>query len=481
MNNYKLYRWLLKKESITITVLLLVCLGLRVFNFASASIWSDEGATMYLAHKTPKGLWKISISDVNPPLYGWIVHYWAKFFGYTHVSFRSFSIVCSFFTALVLYRTGRKFFNYLTGLFAAIIFTISNFHIYYAEEARCYAFIGFLTAISLYYLISFIKYGNKKALIGLTLANMAMLYTHYISGFLFIGEGLVVFLCFYNRIKLVAFYIFSQTLVLCAFLPWFFSSWIKVDGFANSWYPELSYELVYNYFLSTFNSEKVMILWLVLIGLALLLVFLERFRPKVKPLFLLFLLSVIPLSIICIITLFYVRIFYDRYELFATVPMFLFLGFLIASIRLGTWFRLFIMIVVLFYAVPNIKVDAFRGIAWDAACTTGNALIDGKTSVLLHPHYASGCYDYYGLRWAYLNDYESLQKNREQQYNTFRVMDTNSIKQFRGKLYDRVMYYSTHYWENDNKAVEKFLLKDHEQVFFKEFWGVRLYIFQRKK
>lgn len=480
MNNYKTYKWFLSKESVFVLMLLLSCLALRVFNFVSASICSDEGATMYLAHKSVGELWKISVNDVNPPLYGWIVHYWANLFGYSHVAFRSLSIVCSFLTAVVLFKTGKKYFNFFTGAVSSILFVASNMHIYYAEEARCYAMIGLFCSLSIYFLLDFLKNKKTSALIGLSIINLLILYTHYIAGFLFAAEGLAAIIFFYNRFKLLGLYILSQALILAAFLPWFFSSWFKVDGFGNSWYPKLSYELIRGFFIQTFNAENALILFLILIGLSISFFFIRKNKPKRKMFLSLFILGFLPLTIICLITQYYVRIFFDRYELFATLPLFLFMGYLISSFRLGIWFRTLIVLTYLFFALPNVKVDAFRNQEWDRACIAGSALADDKTSILLYPHYATGCFDYYALNWAYVNDYNGLQNNREK-YNVFPVLDTNHIKDFQGKLFDRVMFYSTHYWENDNKAIEKFLLQTHDQVFYKEFWGVRLYIFQKRK
>ena len=480
--NYSWYKSFLKKELIVLTSILLLCFGLRVFNFSSASLWVDEAYTMMLAHQKTHDIVKTSVNDINPPLYGIVVRKWAKHFGFTHVSLRFFSVICSILTGIILYRIGRKYFNYLTAVSAVLFYSFSNLQIYYAEEARGYALAGLLCAASTYYFLSFIRHKKTVTLVMLTLMNILILYTHYVAGFLFVAQAIIAVLFFYNKFRFLWKYLLSQLIALSAFLPWFLSSWFKLDGFQIGWLPELSFGVIEYFFIQVLNSKTILILilfWL-LISFILFLVF--KNNRKLKQYFVIFTLGVMPLILICLSTQYYVRLFLDRYILFSTVSMFIFFGFIFSSVRIHLLFKTLMIGIYLYLAIANVKVDAFRNEEWDRACATGAALTNDTTTVLLNPPYIKFCFDYYNLRWAYDNDYKHIEQIRTK-HNIFAVGDTNSIKDLSYRLGNRIIFYSSHYWggDNDKKTIESFLSKTYNQTYLHQFWNVRLYVYEKKQ
>lgn len=477
--NYSWYKYLLKRENLVVFVILFVCFALRICNFSSASIWQDEGYSLMLAHQKPADIIKISVHDINPPLYGLAIHYWAKFFGYSEAAIRFLSVIFSFFTGLVLYRTGRKFFNYLTAITAVLFFSFSNLQIYYAEEARGYAMVCFFCSLSIYFFLDFVKYKKRKALILLTIVNALVLYTHYVAGILFIGEAIAIVFAFYNRFKFISKFILSQIISGVIFIPWFLKAFSKLGGFTVNWLPELSKELIYQFFLNVFNHKY--ILFVIAAWLLISLIFVLKFgtRKKQKLYFILLLLSTMPLLVICLANLYYTKIFYDRYVLFITIPMFIFLGYIFSSVKIHLAFKTILMSSYLYFAITSVQVTAFRNEAWKEACSVGDAFKTERTSVILQPSYSIYPYEYYALRWTYINDYKNLEKDLSKK-NVFPVFDTSGVVTVMDKLKDRVIFYSSHYWFNDNKGVENLLLRDYKQIFFREYYGVRVYVFEKK-
>ena len=479
--NYSWYRFLLKKELVIVLAIMLLCFGLRIFNFSSASLWVDEAYTLMLSHQKTHDIVKISINDINPPLYGITVRKWAKTFGYSHESIRFFSVLCSLLTGIVLYRIGRKFFNYFTAIAAVLFFSFSNLQIYYAEEARGYAMACALCAFSIYYFLSFLTHKKYSALIGLFVANTFVLYTHYVAGFLFVAEGLIAIALLFKQRKKLFWFIISQILALGSFLPWFLLSWFSLDGFQIGWLPELSFEGFKFFFMQVLNSEVTLILLLVWIAVSIVLFFVAKNRRKLKLYFALLILSSLPMILICLSTEYYVRLFLDRYILFTTVLMFLFFAYMFAAVRMHLMFKIILLGTYLYFAGSNVQISAFRNEEWDRACLTGAALTNENTSVLLNPPYLKYVFDYYNLRWSYDHEYRSLDAVRDK-YDIFPIGDTNDIKKITYRLKNRIIFYSSHYWgeTNDKKTIESYLSKGYNQTYFHQFWNVRLYVYEKR-
>lgn len=478
--NYKLYRSILKKEHVIVFVLLIVCFGLRVCNFSSASIWGDEAYTMDLAHFSPGKIIKTSIHDINPPAYGLILHYWAKLFGYTEAGLRFFSVVCGFLTGLVLYKTGRKHFNFLTAFTSTLFYSFSNLQIYFSEEARCYAMVTLLCSLSIFYFLNYLKAEKITSLVLLIIVNSMVLYTHYVSGILFLAEGLVLTVYFLKKPKVIGIYIVSQIIVLATFLPWFWKAFANTNGMQVSWLPDLSIDLAYQFFLRVFNDNVILIAGSAFILISLVVLSIRRAKRKLKLHFIVLMLSIIPLSVICLSNVYFIKIFFDRYILFITVPMFVLLGYSIASIPINVAFKILIIGGCMYFLILTVKVDAFRNEAWKEVCTAGEVFVTPNSSIMLHPGYTVYPYQYYALRWAYINDYKNI-KNYWTSNSIFPVYDTVEVKKIKGLLNDRLIFYSSHFWFNDNKSIENFILRDYNQIFFREYYGVRLYVYERKK
>ncbi|MEI6853713.1 MAG: glycosyltransferase family 39 protein [Bacteroidota bacterium] len=115
-------------------------------------------------------------------------------FGISAFSVRFLSVLFSSMTVVVIYLTGRKFFSFQTGIFAAFIFTLSQFHMYYAHEARVYPIFVFLTALSLYFSLYICNEPKKKSsYFYLLLANILLIYSHYFGFFVIATEFLCMF------------------------------------------------------------------------------------------------------------------------------------------------------------------------------------------------------------------------------------------------------------------------------------------------
>lgn len=183
-----------KKVWITAIALLAVNLLLKILFLDQASVAWDEPFTIYHAQMSAKGIIRHLFNGNNPPGFELILHAWIKLFGTSAFSVRFLPCVFSSLTAMMVFLLGNKAFSYRIGLVTALIFTCSNFHLFFAHEARVYALFGLLTVTSVYLFFAMVQTKRKRYAFALALVNGMLLYCHYFGFFVLAIEGLAVLL-----------------------------------------------------------------------------------------------------------------------------------------------------------------------------------------------------------------------------------------------------------------------------------------------
>lgn len=162
----------------------------------SNSLGGDEPFSVFHSQQSLDNLFEIFQNENNPPLHFLVLHYWIKFFGISELSVRIPSLIFSSLTVLFIYRIGRQFFNLRVAIYASIIFTFSTYQVVFAHEARAYALMGLLTAVSMFYYLKIIvvKNKNKWNSYWFLLANILLIYTHFFGFFvLFVQFFFILF------------------------------------------------------------------------------------------------------------------------------------------------------------------------------------------------------------------------------------------------------------------------------------------------
>lgn len=136
-----------------------VCLAavLNGWGLGRSSLWYDEVVTVRLARTDgPAELVRLlgEIDAARAPLHPLALQGWFAAFGTSDQTARAFSAVCGVVTILLVYRIGRDAFGPSTGLWAAWLAALSPLLIYYAREARMYAWLVMLTCAAWSLLLS---------------------------------------------------------------------------------------------------------------------------------------------------------------------------------------------------------------------------------------------------------------------------------------------------------------------------------------
>ena len=125
--------------------LILVALAVRVPRLGATNLWLDEANSWLLAkYSLPTLLANIRASP-GSPLYFVLLKVWVLLFGESERALRSLSLVVSLALVPVTYSLGARTISRRAGLLGALLLACAPMQIYYAQEARVYMLVTFLT------------------------------------------------------------------------------------------------------------------------------------------------------------------------------------------------------------------------------------------------------------------------------------------------------------------------------------------------
>ena len=126
-------------------------------------------------------LHEVKHSESNPPLYYVIAWGWAKVFGLGEVGLRSLSALFGAATIPVAYFIGRELSGRRAGYITAAIVAVNPMLIWYSQEARGYALLVFLAALSFLFFLRALRTHDNRDLALWSLASIGALTTHYFA------------------------------------------------------------------------------------------------------------------------------------------------------------------------------------------------------------------------------------------------------------------------------------------------------------
>mgnify|MGYP005836103513 CR=1 FL=1 len=131
-----------------LALLLALALALRLYRLDGQSLWNDEGTSVALAARDLATITRNAARDIHPPLYYYALHFWVRLFGNSEVAVRSLSALYGALTVLVVCGLARRLYSWHVALMASALTAISPLQVYYSQEARMYAQVTLLGALS---------------------------------------------------------------------------------------------------------------------------------------------------------------------------------------------------------------------------------------------------------------------------------------------------------------------------------------------
>jgi uncharacterized membrane protein len=171
---------------------LLVLAGLTVIALVlrlavTRGIWLDEAISIHDANLSLHDMMLVlQYGDRHPPLHYVVLWGTVKLLGDGELAVRLPSIIAGTLVVPSLYLLGRELYDRRTGLVAAAFGTVSPLLIWYAQEARMYAFVTLFGLLALLTQLRAIRNPSMLNWALYILATAALLWSHYF-GLLLIG------------------------------------------------------------------------------------------------------------------------------------------------------------------------------------------------------------------------------------------------------------------------------------------------------
>ncbi|MCC7207520.1 MAG: glycosyltransferase family 39 protein [Anaerolineae bacterium] len=205
---------------LALAAILAFALFARLWDLTRESFWADEGWTMLLAKgPTLADVVRTLADDQHPPLYFALLRPWMDLTGDSEFSARLFSTFWSVFGVAVVYRIAADAFSPGAGLIAALVLALTDNDIMLAREARHYAQMAALGALSSLFYLRHLKRPRRRNGLGWLLSSIALMYTHYLGALLLAVQGLHLLL-FARPARRLADMLFRLALIGVAWLPW---------------------------------------------------------------------------------------------------------------------------------------------------------------------------------------------------------------------------------------------------------------------
>jgi 4-amino-4-deoxy-L-arabinose transferase-like glycosyltransferase len=185
---------------LAIAGVLVVGAALRLSTLGLQSYWSDEAATVRLLRGgIGQAVREAADSEATPPLYYGLAWVWSKAFGTGEVGLRLLSALLGTATILVVYVAGRRLASARVGLGAAAFVAVSPIFVWYSQEARAYALLGLLVALSFLFFAETARASSRRAPVLWVATSLLAVLTHWFAVFVVGAEALWLLVKAFDR------------------------------------------------------------------------------------------------------------------------------------------------------------------------------------------------------------------------------------------------------------------------------------------
>lgn len=141
------------------------------------SLWLDEIMSITMSRDWDRMLEIMAGREANMWLYYSLLHGWLKL-GDSEFVVRGLSVIFSILTVPAVYGLGRVLFGSTAARMAVAILPVNAFFIHYAQEARAYSLLIFLSALSGYFFTAALRRPAQGHWVGYVLTGALSIYAH---------------------------------------------------------------------------------------------------------------------------------------------------------------------------------------------------------------------------------------------------------------------------------------------------------------
>ncbi|MGH7863386.1 MAG: glycosyltransferase family 39 protein [Candidatus Binataceae bacterium] len=169
---------------------LFICAGvaLRLYGLASKGFWLDEAASVARADTDWATFFRVfGHGEPNMVLYFGLLHGWLAF-GKSEFTIRLLSVLFSVAAIALIYALARRLFDTRVALMSALLLTVNQVHIEFAQDARSYALVVFLATASWLFFVRALDEDRPRDWIGWVATTVLATYAHLFGALVFAAE-----------------------------------------------------------------------------------------------------------------------------------------------------------------------------------------------------------------------------------------------------------------------------------------------------
>ena len=343
--------------------LVLLNIILKLCYIQTNEVGGDEPFSIFHAQLPISNIIHILSKGNNPPLYEIFLHYWIQCFGISEIAVRMPSLIFSTASAIFVFKIGIAFFPRYTAICSALFFTLANYNINLAQEARVYAMFGLFTAAAMFFFLKIImeKYEIKNYW-WLLVFDTLLIYCHYFGFFIIIIQILSIISIQEILKKSFKQFLLFYIVLMVLYIPNIPTLWHQffTSSSNGTWLgPPTGLVSLYDMLWRFSNAPVTTVLSILMLFFAILLFIYKNdyllISPKYKILLLWFLFPFLFMFGIS----FWIPMFLDRYLVFVSIAYYLLLGltisFLQNQFKYGYFFSILLLISFLLTCTPHIQ------------------------------------------------------------------------------------------------------------------------------
>ena len=180
-------------------LLAIIVLGtaLRLFAITNESAWGDEALTtaFYPAESFADCMDCVFAEDSRlrlAPVYYWVQYAWSLIAGGSLTALRLLSVTLSIIATLQIFSLGRRLAGTVAGIWAAALFSLSLFQLYYGQEVRFYALMNVFALAALHGLVLYLRQPRLRYLALCAAGNALLIWTHTFSVVFVFAQGFLL-------------------------------------------------------------------------------------------------------------------------------------------------------------------------------------------------------------------------------------------------------------------------------------------------
>jgi mannosyltransferase len=170
-------------------------LGAAVLRFATLGVQAYHHDEIVTASRILRGdfghaMDAVGFSESAPPLYYALAWIWTQVTGTGEFGLRSLSALAGVATVPVAYLIAAELRGRRAGLMAAALVAVNPMLLWYSQEARAYALLVLLCAVSLLFCVRALRSGDRRDFVLWGVASGLALATHYFAIFPVAAEAI---------------------------------------------------------------------------------------------------------------------------------------------------------------------------------------------------------------------------------------------------------------------------------------------------